>query len=77
MRKEVIQEIFFPAPTRDGAGNVVPAPQEAQLFCQAFSKGWMRDYPRSESVVPSVDMHPVREESREGYVVQKLLIQKR
>ena len=76
MRKEIVQEIFFEAPTIDARGVTIPAPQEALLFHQAFLNGWFKDYPDVPDVVPSVGLHPVRTAGREGYVVQKMLVHK-
>jgi hypothetical protein len=76
MQKEIVQELFFPAPTLDSDGYTVPAPQEVILFQQAMRNGWLRDYPRRPGVYPSVGIHLVRQPDREGYVVQKMLVRR-
>lgn len=75
MQKEILQEIFFEAPTIDAHGVTIPAPPVVH-FCRDTFLHWYKQYPQRPDVAPYIGFHPVREPGREGYVAQRVLIHK-
>lgn len=72
----MLQELYFPTPLKDAEGHVVPAPSEALFFYQGFRNHWFLEYNQDPTKIPNVDLHQVKDDKREGYVVQTFLVVK-
>ena len=74
LRIETIDEIFFPAPVRDGQGHIVPAPQEALDEFQRVKQEWQTPHPRLPHEEPLVSLGPTTKDGQDGYSVRKEII---